>query len=145
MKKDRANRLFLPPLSELIDRLTVTQIKSILIPEHEEDYNKEINILEHDIDLILQEGNVDLNAKLLRSIIIIAQMNLHIWHNKDKMQKNLNNDQEYLKLLKLAHQLNGYRNQVKNSLLVDEGIKDQSQIRSNFEVDGLKINLNIQK
>lgn len=145
LKKERAERLFLPPLSELIDRLTVTQIKSILMSEHEEDFNNEINILEHDIDLILQEGNFTLNANLLRSIIVIAQMNLHIWHSKDEMQKNLNNDQQYLKILKHAHQLNGYRNKVKNSLLAQEGIKDKSQIRSNFEVDGLKINLNIKE
>ena len=61
-------------------------------------------------------------------------MNLHIWNNKDLMQDNLENDEEYLKLLKLAHQLNGIRNKMKNQLLDIEGTKDESQKKSNFEV-----------
>ena len=58
-------------------------------------------------------------------------------YNKDLMQDNLENDEEYLKLLKLAHQLNGIRNKMKNQLLDIEGTKDESQKKSNFETDNL--------
>ena len=42
--------------------------------------------------------------------------------------------------LKMAHQLNGYRNQIKNKLLTIENINDESQLRDNTEVDGLDFN-----
>ena len=87
--------------------------------------------------LIVQENDIRLTSKIIRSIVLISQMNLHIWKNKDLMQENLENDEEYLRLLKLAHQLNGIRNRMKNQLLDIEGTKDESQKKSNFETDNL--------
>lgn len=141
MENPMSERQFLPPLAELFDRMTITQIKLALLRNGKNDFSTELRKLEHDIDLIIQKNDIALNSKFIRSVIILAQMNLHIWYNKDKMQSNLDNEAEYLRLLKLAHQLNGIRNQVKNSLLDLEGIKDQSQKRSNFEIDGLNWNI----
>ena len=59
------------------------------------------------------------------------------------MQANLENETEYLKLLKMAHQLNGIRNSIKNYLVELEGGVEESHKRSNFETDGLDWNLNI--
>ena len=132
-----SNRKFLPPLSELIDRLTITEIKLIISNKNKNDLKKEVENICHDIDLILQENKINIESKLIRQIIILSQLNLHIWNNKDKMQLDLNDEEKYLSYLKFAHQLNGYRNQIKNSLLNLQNINDESQLRDNIEVDGL--------
>jgi len=130
-------RLFLPPLAELLDRLTVTQIKQALLGDKKKEFANEMQKISHDMDLIIEENDIRLTSKIIRIIVLISQMNLHIWKNKDLMQENLENDEEYLRLLKLAHQLNGIRNRMKNQLLDIEGTKDESQKKSNFETDNL--------
>ena len=137
---NNTNRRFLHPLSELIDRLTITEIKLIISNKNKDDLKNEVKNIIHDIELILQEKNIKLDAKIIRQIIILSQINLHIWNNKDKMQDVLEEDQKYMGYLKMAHQLNGYRNQIKNNLLTLENIKDESQLRDNTEVDGLDFN-----
>ena len=136
-------RLFLPPLAELLDRLTVTQIKQALLGDNKKEFATEMQKISHDMDLIIRENDIKLTSRIVRIIIIIAQMNLHIWKNKDLMQENLGNDEEYLKLLKLAHQLNGIRNRMKNELLEIEGNQDSSQRKSNFETDNLNWEIDI--
>lgn len=128
-------RQFLLPLAELIDRLTIDQLKEVLIPENKESYAQEMQKLAHDIDLMIEEGELKLSARLIRIIIVLSQMNLHIWYNKDKMQ---NDPEHYLELLKFAHQLNGIRNQMKNLLLEETGDKEKSAIRTNFNTDNLE-------
>lgn len=137
-KNQPEKRKFLPPFSELVDQLTINQIKEVFFHDNHESYAKEIEKICHDLDLLIEEKNLKLTSKMIRQFIIIAQMNLHIWHNKDEMQKHLNNNEKYLQLLKIAHQLNGIRNQMKNALLEDCGDKEASAKRSNFETDGLK-------
>jgi len=128
-------RRYLLPLAELIDRLTIDQIKEVSIPENKESYAQEMKILAHDIDLIIEERELKLSARLIRIITVLSQMNLHIWYNKDKMQKD---PKHYSELLKFAHQLNGIRNQMKNLLLEETGDKEKSAIRTNFNIDGLE-------
>lgn len=135
--KNKKERQFLPPLAELLDRLTVTQIKQAILGDKNKDFAEEMKKISHDMDIIISKENIQLDSKLIRIIVLISQMNLHIWHNKDLMQENLKNDEKYLKLLKLAHQLNGIRNRMKNQLLDIEGTKDESQKKSNFETDNL--------
>jgi hypothetical protein len=137
MSDNFSPRQFLPSLSELIDRLSVTQIKVNLLETDPEDFLNEIDKIKNDLDLIINEKKMQLNSELIISIVIISQLNLHIWRNKDEMQLNLNNEASYLALLKKAHQFNGYRNQIKNRILQMEGVQDKSQLRSNFETDGL--------
>lgn len=134
-------REFLLSLAELIDRMTITQIKTVLVPGDKEDFLRELERLRSDIDGIIAERGIEFTGEVLQSVIILSQLNLHIWKNKDEMQKVVGRDSEYLQLLKHAHQLNGYRNSIKNSLLKLEVHVDQSQVRSNFEVDGLKLDL----
>lgn len=128
-------RKYLSPLAELIDHLTIDQIKEVLIPKNKESYAQEMEKLTHDIDLIIEERELKLSARLIRIIIVLSQMNLHIWHNKDKMQ---NDPEHYLELLKLSHQLNGIRNQMKNLLLEEIGDKEKSAMKTNFNTDGLE-------
>lgn len=132
---ENKKRKFLLPLTELIDRLTIDQIKEVLIPEHKENFAKEMELLCHDIDLIIEEKGLKLSSRHIRIIIAISQMNLHIWLNKDQMQKD---PEKYMDLLKFSHQLNGIRNQMKNLLLEETGDREKSAERTNFNVDGLE-------
>ena len=128
-------RQYLLPLAELIDRLTIDQIKEVLIPEQKESCAQEMEKLAHDIDLIVEEKELKLTARLIRIIIAISQMNLHIWYYKDQMQRD---PESYTNFLKLAHQLNGVKNQMKNLLLEEIGDREKSFQKTNYSTDGLQ-------
>ena len=49
-------RRFLPTISELIDRLSIVQLKEVKIPEHKEEYAQEIADIVHDIQLCLDSS-----------------------------------------------------------------------------------------
>lgn len=123
------------PIAELIDRLTVDHIKQFKLDDFSGDFESEIKNIIVDIEEILKEKNLKLNADIIRPIIILSQINLHIWNLKDEMQRD---EKNYDNLLKLAHQLNGTRNQIKNLMLDIFEDKSHSHKRSNFETDGLK-------
>ena len=53
-------RKFLPTINELIDRLSIHQLKEVFIPENKKNYASEIQDIMHDIDAILKEKNVNL-------------------------------------------------------------------------------------
>jgi len=132
---ENKERKFLPPLAELIDRLTIDQIKEVLISKDKESFAEEMDKISHDIDALVEEKQIKLSARLIRIIVAISQMNLHIWNNKNEMQKD---SERYDELLKLSHQLNGIKNQMKNLLLEEAGDKEKSLERSNFNTDGLE-------
>ena len=89
------SRKYLPTLSELVDRLSIAQLKEVFIPEHKEEYAKEIKDIMHDINL---EG---VDAELIRSVVVLSQMNLHIWHNESNYRKGIK-DGNNLELTRLA-------------------------------------------
>ena len=99
-------RKYLPTVSELIDRLSIVQLKEVFIPEHKEEYAQEIKDIIHDLEL---EG---LDGELIRAVIVTSQMNLHIWHNESEARKGINAGEN----LKLTHGLNGIRNTAKNKI-----------------------------
>ena len=102
-------RKFLPTIEDLIDRLTIFQLKEVFLPEHKEDYAKDIQNILHDIDIILEESPGKVNAKLIRALVVLSQMNLHIWHNESEVRKGTGDGN-----LELTHGLNGIRNTAKN-------------------------------
>jgi hypothetical protein len=106
------NRKYLPTLSELIDRLSIVQLKEVFISEHKNEYEKEIFDIIHDINLTLQEKSVILDAETIRAIVVLAQMNLHIWHNESNYRKGIKDGNN----LELTHGLNGIRNTAKNKI-----------------------------
>ena len=83
--------------------------KEVFLPEHKEDYAKDIQDILHDIDIILEESPGKVNAKLIRALIVLSQMNLHIWHNESEVRKGTGDGN-----LELTHGLNGIRNTAKN-------------------------------
>lgn len=112
MKKPSKGRQYLPTLSDLVDRLTIVQLKSIFIPEHKAAYLEERRAIEHDIDLILADG-APINAAAIHAIMVIMLTNRFIWENESKARAG---GGEQDKLLKLTHSINGVRNSAKNQL-----------------------------
>ena len=106
-----SKKKYLPTLSELIDRLSIVQLKEVFIPEHKEEYAKEINDIVHDISLELSEKSGKLTGEDIRAIVVLAQMNLHIWHNETKYRAGTGDGN-----LGLTHGLNGIRNTAKNKI-----------------------------
>ena len=106
------NKKYLPTLAELVDRLSIAQLKEVFISDHKEEYAREIQDILHDIDLELREKNVILNAETIRAIMVLSQMNLHIWHNESNYRKGIKDGNN----LELTHGLNGIRNTAKNMI-----------------------------
>ena len=104
-------RKYLPTLSELIDRLTIAQLKEVFIPDHKQEYGQEIKDICHDINLLLPDSD-DIDADFIRSVVVLSQMNLHIWHNESNYRKGIKGGNN----LELTHGLNGIRNTSKNKI-----------------------------
>ena len=110
------SRKYLPTLAELIDRLSIAQLKEVFITEHKEEYAQEIKDIIHDIDIILNDDKVKLSGKDVRAIVVLSQMNLHIWHNETKYRAGEGDGN-----LGLTHGLNGIRNTAKNVIQENVG------------------------
>jgi hypothetical protein len=106
------DRKYLPTLSELIDRLSITQLKEVFITEHKSEYAAEIADIVHDIQLHLNESKELITAETIRAIVVLSQMNLHIWHNESNYRKGIKDGNN----LELTHGLNGIRNVAKNKI-----------------------------
>jgi predicted small metal-binding protein len=102
----------MPTLSELIDRLSIVQLKEVFIPEHKDEYAQEIKDIVHDIQQHIEENEVVVNAEVIRAIVVVSQMNLHIWQNEANYRKGLRENNS----LELTHGLNGIRNTAKNKI-----------------------------
>ena len=115
-------RKYLPTLGELIDRLTIVQLKEVKIPQHKKEYQKEIEEIVHDItEILTTTKQLKIDGDFIRAIIVLAQMNTHIWVNED----NARNGNDVGNKLMLTHGLNGIRNTAKNKIQeVDGGRKD---------------------
>ena len=110
------DRKYLPTLAELIDRLSIIQLKEVFITEHKDEYAQEIKDIVHDINLILEDEDVMLSGKDVRAIIVLSQMNLHIWHNETQYRAGTGDGN-----LGLTHGLNGIRNTAKNMIQENVG------------------------
>ena len=116
-------RKYLPTISELIDRLSIVQLKEVFITEHKEEYAQEIKDIVHDLNKLGLEKEYDYSnlGELIRAVVVLSQMNLHIWHNETKYRAGEGDGN-----LGLTHGLNGIRNTAKNKIqdhLGDDGRK----------------------
>ena len=119
--KKSKQRKFLPTLGELIDRLSIHQLKEVFIPENKDNYAQEMHDIVHDIDLILKENDITLDAEIIRAVIVLSQMNAHIWYNESQVRKGEKGTDN----LMLTHGLNGIRNTAINKIMeVVGGRKD---------------------
>ena len=65
-------RKFLPTISELIDRLSIVQLKECKIPENKEEYAQEISDIVHDIQLIINETEQPITAEMIRATTTVV-------------------------------------------------------------------------
>ena len=125
-------RKYLPTLADLIDRLSICQLKEVFIPEHKTDYADEIKDIIHDINVIFEEtGKTCIDGEMVRAIIVLSQMNLHIWTNESNVRKGIVDGNN----LELTHGLNGIRTTAKNK------IQDKINGRKDWKVDCCAANL----
>ena len=106
------DRKYLPTLSELIDRLSIVQLKEVFIPEHKNEYSQEIKDIVYDIQCHINENKSEITADTIRAIVVLSQMNLHIWHNESNYRKGIKDGNN----LELTHGINGIRNTAKNKI-----------------------------
>ena len=118
------DRKWMPTFSELIDRLSIHQLKEVKIPENKSTYASEMADIVHDLNQIILEKNIDCTGELIQAIVVVSQINAHIWYNESKVR---NGEDQDVGLLKLTHGLNGLRNNCMNlikSMTGDENRKD---------------------
>lgn len=117
-------RKWLPSLAELIDRLSIVQLKIIFIPEHAQAYRDERDQILHDIDLLLADKRIDARAVWAIQINMLA--NRFIWENESKVRAANGHEQD--KLLALTHSINGIRNAARNIIAETEGGRKDHKI-----------------
>lgn len=101
-----SERKYLPTVAELIDRLTIVQLKRIFIPENAKAYADEQALIEHDLGLVMQ-----VPAEFISAVTMLMLTNRYIWENESKARAG---GAEQDTLLKLTHSINGVRNTAKN-------------------------------
>ena len=107
-----SERKYLPTLAELIDRLSIAQLKEVKIPEHKVEYAQEIADIVHDIQLCLDSSDKPISGETIRAIVVLAQINTHIWQNESNYRKGIKEGNN----LELTHGINGIRNVAKNKI-----------------------------
>ena len=107
-----SERKYLPTLAELIDRLSIAQLKEVKIPEHKVEYAQEIADIVHDIQLCLDSSDKPISGETIRAIVVLAQINTHIWQNESNYRKGIKEGNN----LELTHGINGIRNTAKNKI-----------------------------
>ena len=105
-------RKYLPTLAELIDRLSIAQLKEVKIPEHKAEYAQEIADIVHDIQLCLDNSDTPISGETIRAIVVLSQINAAIWQNESNYRKGIKEGNN----LELTHGLNGIRNVSKNKI-----------------------------
>ena len=125
-------RKYLPTLADLVDRLTIVQLKMIFIPDRREEYIAERELILHDVDLILNGLDHKLNARSIMAITLIQLTNRCIWESESKARAG-GNEQD--KLLRFTHSINGVRNTAKNVLSEEAGG------RKDYKIDALAADL----
>jgi len=130
-------RKYLPTFAELADRMSICILKSIFIPKNKNTYNKEIEDIKHDLDLMCQEKDIKLNSDIVKSLMVIMLSNRYIWENESKCR---NGEEQDLSALRLTHSINGVRNAAKN--LLSQGLGERvdlkidclaAELKSDFE------------
>ena len=101
--------------------LSIHQLKEVFIPENKKNYASEMQDMVHDIDMILKEHKGEITGEVVRAIVVLAQMNAHIWYNESQVRKGEKGSDN----LMLTHGLNGIRNTAINKIMeVVGGRKD---------------------
>jgi len=115
-------RKYLPTFADLVDRLSIVQLKAIFL--NRDIYNAERELIEHDIDILLAERDYKLTAKDIRALMVIMLSNDRIWMNESAVRSGAAGESN----LVASHSLNGVRNTAKNKLMEKFGGRQDYKI-----------------
>ena len=117
-------------LTDLVDRLTIAQIKETLFDGPKRDtFTEDLAKTAEDIDSQLADGEVRMTGRMALAVMLMAQCNLHVWKNKDRITAEPEN---YHILLERAQELNGIRNHVRNVMMAEFGESHPAVERATF-------------
>ena len=125
-------------VTDLIDQMTIDQIKEVLLPSSaRKGYGRSLELLSADVTALWEARSLKLTGRVLRLLVLLAQLNLETWRCKDRLDEA---PEEYTATLRHAQDLNGLRNCVRNLLQVVLGEASPSRQRASFFVtdDGLE-------
>jgi len=118
-------RRYVLNFGELLDRFCIDHLKYTFLAK--DNYIQTIEDIAHDLNEIIEEKNIKIDAKLIQNIIILAQYNTHIWYNESAVRNGLPGAK-----LELTHSLNGLRSVARNRITSQLG-----ESKFDFKVDCL--------
>jgi len=108
-------RKYLPTIADLIDRLSITLMKSIFIPDNRRAYLAEMKLIMDDIGAAWtgwSKGGPYMNpANLIYAVLVLMLSNRYIWENEAIARKSGKGGR-----LRATHSVNGVRNRAKNEI-----------------------------
>ncbi len=116
-------------LTDLVDALTISQIRQSLVPEHSITAKRDLADLTRDIDATLAENKAVMTSEAVKLVLFISQANLRVWLNKERM---LTDESKYFELLEFAQELNGLRNHARNRLMSEWNEMRPARKRATF-------------
>ena len=123
------------PVGELIDMMTINQIKEIkLSGERCEAAARNLHLMSSDLDNYSEKCNISTMRYDLffACVVLLALVNIMVWHHKDIMADCVNDEEKYDDILKLCQELNDLRNHIRNMFLTDFKQTDLLGIRAVF-------------
>jgi len=122
-------RRYLPTIADLIDRLSITLMKSIFIDR--ESYRSEMQDILHDLRLFTGSSAMLFNADAIYATLVLMLANRYIWENEHEIReiaKDMDNDalaelperplniRAMANMLRATHSVNGVRTRAKNEI-----------------------------
>lgn len=122
-------RKYYPTIGQLMDRLSIVNLKSIKIHSNKQEYEEEARMIISDLDSWANDNGITIKefGQLIRAIQINQLANEMIWSNESKAREG-SNDQDHL--LKLTHSLNRVRNQATN--VISHIIKERKDLKLDY-------------
>ena len=116
-----------PNISELIDILSILQIKEVKVFKNKQNIKKQIKNARSDLKILLKNNQTKLDSKMIRKIFLVGIINLLVWQLKDNM---LIESKNYNKYLKKALELNTIRNAAYNIMMKNFNEFDETRMRN---------------
>jgi len=117
-------RKYLPTIADLIDRLSITLMKSIFLDR--KNYREEMKLLLSDIDSLWydwkHEGKDVCPSHWIYPVLVLMLANRYIWENEGNIRTTPITEstpfgyRDVAKRLILTHSINGVRNRAKNEI-----------------------------
>ena len=114
-------------ISELIDILSILQIKEVKVFKNKQNIKKQIKNARSDLKILLKNNQTKLDSKMIRKIFLVGIINLLVWQLKDNM---LIEEKNYNKYLKKALELNTIRNAAYNIMMKNFNEFDETRMRN---------------